>query len=110
MTPCLRVAVRALRDQGTVGQKTLLEELGILSIKTPHIWYHWNPLVTLRSFLMILKSMATRGSCKIPPKGHKQLFSVILLILLALGPTYLVSLESSSHPEIIFDDFEKYGH
>ena len=25
-------------------------------------------------------------------------------------PTYLVSLESSGHPEIIFDDFEKYGH
>ena len=26
------------------------------------------------------------------------------------NPTYLVSLESSSHPEIIFDNFEKYGH
>ena len=25
------------------------------------------------------------------------------------NPTYLVSLESSSHPDIIFDDFEKYG-
>ena len=25
------------------------------------------------------------------------------------NPTYLVLLESSSHPDIIFDDFEKYG-
>ena len=24
-------------------------------------------------------------------------------------PTYLLSFESSSHPDIIFDDFEKYG-
>ena len=26
------------------------------------------------------------------------------------NPTYLVSLESSSHPEIIFDYFKKDGH
>ena len=45
----------------TVGQKAIVEELGILSIKTPHIWYRWNPLATPRLFLMILKNMATRG-------------------------------------------------
>ena len=60
--------------QGTVGQKAIVEELGILSIKTPHIWYRWNPLVTLRSFLMILKNMASRGSCRIRQKATNSYF------------------------------------
>ena len=55
--------------QGTVGQKAIVEELGILSIKTPHIGYGWNPLVALSLFLMILKNMATRGRLKICQKA-----------------------------------------